>query len=840
MFAVAVSAPELTDIRRPFHDTVGLFYGRVFMTDAVRNGSLPLWYPYARYSIPYYSLEGGMGWSPIGFLVGAFFPYDLLSWAVEGLLWNLICVGGTFMFARRHVSSPYSAAAIAMTYAASGLLVAAIPTVGTTRAFQIGPWVFQAIDTLVRPETWNRMAWARGTTTLAVAGMLWLSSAYPGIWLTAPILVAPYALIRTRGRPWATMWLATSAAVAALLALGMCALLVDGTFNAPFYSQVGARAPVSAGDNALQYRTLIHAFLVNPSYLRDPSGPLEPLYMGAAFLPGLLLLTPRWNAGIPELAPSLRRTRVFFLLRFFAVLLGAIATALASMQGMITGDQNPWLVIWFGLGCVVLVSRTVRPATQTDHALLFGTFLSIGIASNNILGDFFRTYVIPFTFIRWNDWYTWVAVLCASTYIWRNIEQWVLSTDWSANDTIAFTDRARTRIPSTAVMTVGAVSLIIGISTLPRPIPVDYDAIHTLTLLYLSVCIPLTALAIMISVVFAYRRRNWGVPLPGLWVTSLVLVPVMSGLAATAMVPAGVQSHRVASPVGVWFHMAWDVIQVVVIPLGVLGLLYIFRRRISETDRLALIATCVAMDMSLASPRILSHTDYLRAGQVDRPTSIDRAFSFAGNERQPNESTMSTGSSLYNAFMKYPDQLKPGGAQPQMEAYDAGAGSPSPFELFVRLPNHWSLPTPSGAGQIILESVAELPGQAWPASDTSTITSPNCDGPQPGTPSGLVTRLLPDRVVATIQADCARLVVLMDTWAPGWMVSVDGQPTQPIRVNGVLRGVEIPAGDHTITWFYRPVHWTIIVAVTIGSLLTTIALGVASVALPSRLKVLPI
>lgn len=234
VFSFAMSAPELTDIRRPFHDTVGLFYGRILMTDAVRNGSLPLWYPYARYSIPYYSLEGGMGWSPIGFLVGAIAPYDLLSWAVEGLLWNLICVGGTFMFARRHVSSPYSAAAIAMTYASSGLLLAAVPTIGTTRAFQIGPWVFQAIDTLVRPSAWNRLAWARGTSTLAVAGMLWLSSAYPGIWLTAPVLVAPYALLRTRGQLWPTVWLATSAAVATLLALGMCALLVDGTFNTPF------------------------------------------------------------------------------------------------------------------------------------------------------------------------------------------------------------------------------------------------------------------------------------------------------------------------------------------------------------------------------------------------------------------------------------------------------------------------------------------------------------------------------------------------------------------------------------------------------------------------------
>ena len=837
-FAVCLSAPELTDIRRPFHDAVGLFYGRIFMTDAVRNGSIPFWYPYTRYSIPMASLEGGMGWSPIGFLVGAIAQYDLLCWAVEGLLWNLVCVGGTFMFARRHVSSPYSAAAIAMTYASSGLLLGAVPTVGTTRAFQIGPWVFQAIDTLVRPSTWNRLAWARGTTTLAVAGMLWLSSAYPGIWLTAPVLVAPYALLRTRGHFGPIICLSTSVAIATLLALGMCAILVDGTFNAPFFGQVGARPPVSPGDNALQFRALIHTFLANPAYLRDASGSLEPLYMGAAFLPGLLLLFPRWSVGALVLTMAFKRSRTFAVFGWFAVSVAAIAIAIPSMQGIVTGHQNPWLAIWFGLGCIALVSRIVRQVTHIDYALLISTLFSIGLASDNFLGNLFRTYIPPFTFIRWNDWYTWTAILCASTYVWRNIEQWVLSTDWLATKNIVFEDSTRTSLPSIAVTIIGVVSLVIGISTLPRPIPVDYDAIHMLTLFYLSACVPLTAVAVIISAVFAYRERNWGVSLPGLWVGSLILVPVISGMAATSMAPADVQSHRVASAVGLWFHMQWDIIQIVLIPLGVLGLLHIFRRRISDTDRLALIATCVAIDMSLASPRMLSHAAYLRTGQIDRPTLIDREFSFVGNERQPNESTMSAGASLYNAFMKNPDQLKPGGAQPMMEAYDAVGGSPSTFSEFVRFPSHWSSPTPKGFGRISLESVAEVPGQPWLPAGASTISSPACGDTQPGESSGRISKLLPDRVVATIQADCARLVVLMDTWAPGWTVSVDGQPTQPIRVNGVLRGVEVPAGDHTIMWFYRPVHWTLIVSVTVSSLLITIALGVASVALPGRLKVL--
>jgi len=47
------------------------------------------------------------------------------------------------------------------------------------------------------------------------------------------------------------------------------------------------------------------------------------------------------------------------------------------------------------------------------------------------------------------------------------------------------------------------------------------------------------------------------------------------------------------------------------------------------------------------------------------------------------------------------------------------------------------------------------------------------------------------------------LVVLDDAWAPGWSVTVDGQPAKALQANIVLRGVVVPAGAHTIEWRYR-------------------------------------
>jgi hypothetical protein len=807
-FAIALSAPELTDIRRPFHDTVGLFYGRILFTDAMRNGSIPFWYPYTRYSIPMASLEGGMGWSPVGFLVGAIAPYDLFLWAVEGLIWNLICLSGTFMFARRHVTSPYSAAAIAMTYSASGLLVAAVPTIGTTRAFQIGPWVFQAIDTLVGPQAWNRTAWARGTLTLTVAGTLWLSSAYPGIWLTAPVLVAPYALMATRGRLPNLVWLATGATAAAILALGMCAVLVDGTVNVPQYGEVGRRLPVSPGDGALQLRTLIHAFLANPGYLRDASGPLEPLYMGGALIPGLLILTPRWPVPKVSIA-SFFGNRATRLANKLLAIVWAGSAAVVAFHGLVAGQPQPWIMLWFGFAILILSSQQIKILLYIDYSLIIASLISISIASGTSIGDFFRAHIPPFTFIRWNDWYVWVAVLCIATYVWRNIEMWVTSLRGSTTNKVDTTP-SHPMLPRAGVIASGVASLILGITLLPRPVPIDYDVIHTLTLLYISSLIFFGAIVFSVWCVFALFAKAPIKTLPLLWFALLVVVPIASGLGAYMTLPAEDQARRLATYVGISFHQAWDFIQMVAVPLVALTLVRAVNKTLLANEKMAILATVVAVDMSLAAPRVISHTDYLRAGQISTPSPVDRVFAFTGNERSPNDASMGSGNDLYNSFMKVPDQLRPGGFQPQMGRYDVNGGQPSPFAQFIRFPSQWSVPSRGIEGRPERESIADVPGHTWvpPASDTTAY--PACDADVSDTPSGIVTKLLPDRVDMTIKSECTRLLVLMDTWTAGWTVSVDGTSAEPIRVNEVLRGVVVGAGTNHITWIYRPVHWKLI------------------------------
>jgi hypothetical protein len=62
----------------------------------------------------------------------------------------------------------------------------------------------------------------------------------------------------------------------------------------------------------------------------------------------------------------------------------------------------------------------------------------------------------------------------------------------------------------------------------------------------------------------------------------------------------------------------------------------------------------------------------------------------------------------------------------------------------------------------------------------------------------------PNRIVIEAQAGQPSLLVLSEIWYPGWQVTVDGTPQPYYRVNGIVRGVYLDPGAHTIHWRYRP------------------------------------
>ena len=90
-----------------------------------------------------------------------------------------------------------------------------------------------------------------------------------------------------------------------------------------------------------------------------------------------------------------------------------------------------------------------------------------------------------------------------------------------------------------------------------------------------------------------------------------------------------------------------------------------------------------------------------------------------------------------------------------------------------------------------------------------------------------ITHYEPQRIAIEAQLNEPGLLILSDTWYPGWRASVttNGRTTEtPIyRTNRILRGVQLPAGNHTVEFRYRPLGFTLGAVISSCSWLMLIA-----------------
>ncbi len=75
----------------------------------------------------------------------------------------------------------------------------------------------------------------------------------------------------------------------------------------------------------------------------------------------------------------------------------------------------------------------------------------------------------------------------------------------------------------------------------------------------------------------------------------------------------------------------------------------------------------------------------------------------------------------------------------------------------------------------------------------------------------------PNYVRITADLECRGMVILTDSWYPGWSATVDGLPARIYQVYGGVRGVVVEADSHVVEMRYRP--WSVIV----GALMTALA-----------------
>lgn len=102
------------------------------------------------------------------------------------------------------------------------------------------------------------------------------------------------------------------------------------------------------------------------------------------------------------------------------------------------------------------------------------------------------------------------------------------------------------------------------------------------------------------------------------------------------------------------------------------------------------------------------------------------------------------------------------------------------------------------AGQLDDRVFLELEGQPPPPQ----MISPDAAGSDVS-----VTSYKLNRVELRANMVAPGFVVLADTFYPGWQAAVDGKKTPIYRANSLVRAVYVPAGEHTITFVFRPLDF---------------------------------
>ena len=77
----------------------------------------------------------------------------------------------------------------------------------------------------------------------------------------------------------------------------------------------------------------------------------------------------------------------------------------------------------------------------------------------------------------------------------------------------------------------------------------------------------------------------------------------------------------------------------------------------------------------------------------------------------------------------------------------------------------------------------------------------------------------PESLTVNVDTDNGGVLVVADTYAPGWRAYVDGERAPLLKVNGMFRGVFVRSGSHVVRFSYAPV------SVTLGLMLSGAALA---------------
>lgn len=161
----------------------------------------------------------------------------------------------------------------------------------------------------------------------------------------------------------------------------------------------------------------------------------------------------------------------------------------------------------------------------------------------------------------------------------------------------------------------------------------------------------------------------------------------------------------------------------------------------------------------------------------------------------------------YFAVAPKPDLTGPPGSFDQMTAAPTDDGPCALYEFTGALPraklyNSWQVSTNDD------ETLKQLASPAFNPAQKVFVAAP-LPAPAPANPNqsaGTVdfTSYAPKQIVLQAKAAAPSVLLLNDKFDPGWKATVDGKPAALLRCNYIMRGVQVPPGEHQIEFRFPP------------------------------------
>jgi len=104
------------------------------------------------------------------------------------------------------------------------------------------------------------------------------------------------------------------------------------------------------------------------------------------------------------------------------------------------------------------------------------------------------------------------------------------------------------------------------------------------------------------------------------------------------------------------------------------------------------------------------------------------------------------------------------------------------------------------------------------------------------TESVAVVKYESQRVELSARLEQPGLVILADTYYPGWRLTIDGKTASVYRANRMMRGAAVPAGVHNLVYTYEPDSFRIGAIVSLAGAIVLFALAWSSPSRRSRMR----